>query len=80
MQLPPDGHAVDDVCRGLVVVPGNMDGEAVRDGVTSDVITFEDTAVLGEPCLSNNGVNSSGADALNVSLLLGIAQSKLPEP
>lgn len=80
MQLPPDGHAVDDACGGLIIVPGGMAGEAVRYGVTSDVTTSEDTVVLGESCLSNNGVNSSGAGALNVSLLLGTAQFKLPEP
>ena len=79
VQPPPDGHTVDDACGGLVIVPGNADGEAVRDGFTSDVTTSEDTVVPGEPCLSNNGVNSSGAGATNVSLLLGTAQSKLPE-
>ena len=49
-------------------------------GVTSDVTTSEDIVVLGEPCLSNDSVNSSGAGASNVSLLLGTAQFKLPEP
>ena len=80
MQLPPCGHAVDDVCGILFTVLGNVDDEAARDDVTREVTTSEDTAVLGEPCISNNGVNCSGAGASNVSLLLGTAQFKLPEP
>ncbi|KAK0512530.1 hypothetical protein JMJ35_004547 [Cladonia borealis] len=80
VQLPPYGHAVDDAWGILFTVLGNMNGEAARDDVTSEVTTSEDTTVLGEPCLSNNGVNCSGAGASNVSFLLGTAQFKLPEP
>ncbi len=71
---------MDDACGRLFTVLGNMNGEAASDDVTRKVTTSEDTAVLGEPCLSNNGVNCSGAGASNVSLLLGTAQFKLPEP